>query len=262
MKSNQTLKRLVLCSMLLALGTATSFLTQSVFIGGVEAIRIGISGFFTKLPGLIFGPIYGSVVRGLSDFINCMLFPRGGWIPWITMSECIGGFLGGFIFLHLKKININKHFKVIFAIITALFGIFGIINHINYKSFPDFYFGSLLHQADENTIWLLTTGFYICFGIGVFFAVVNIIVEKMTSSSYSELYIKILITLLIAHCTSTTLTTFILCWQIESYAAAPFYTIYLPRLIEEIVTSFVSAYVIAHLYQLYIKLTSKTFQNK
>lgn len=260
MNSNQTLKRLVLCSMLLALGTATSFLTQSVFIGGVEALRIGISGFFTKLPGLIFGPTYGAVVRGLSDFINCMLFPRGAWIPWITLSECCGGFLGGFIFLHLKKVNINKHFKVLFALITALFGIFGTINHVSYNLFPKSYFGNLLHQADEDTIWVLTIGFYICFGVGLLFAIINTVVERLTSNSYSELYIKILITLLIAHCTATTLTTLILCWQFTSYAAAPFYTIYLPRLIEEIVTSFVSAYVITHLYQLYIKLTSRSLQ--
>lgn len=64
-------------------------LTFDLPLFGQNGLRIGISGVFSILPALLFGPVYGAAVSGLSDFLGYLIKPVGG-ISSPADSDCSG----------------------------------------------------------------------------------------------------------------------------------------------------------------------------
>ncbi|MFR6331629.1 MAG: hypothetical protein ACLUOI_24405 [Eisenbergiella sp.] len=73
-----------------------------------------ISGIFSILPALLFGPGYGAAVSGLSDFLGFLIKPTGGYLPLLTISAAAGGFLRGFLWEILKKKE-DKRMRLLIA---------------------------------------------------------------------------------------------------------------------------------------------------
>lgn len=83
------------------------------------------------------------------------------------------------------------------------------------------------------------------------------LIEKFTDKPYADLYMKIFITLLCSNILVTTLNTFILRWFYDGLANLPFWVVYAPRIIEEIITTFITACVLTYLYRLVKKFNKK-----
>lgn len=221
-------------------------------------MRISISVFFTRIPAVLFGPFYGAAIGGLSDFLGWLIRPdEGAYIFPMTLTAALGGLIAGFVFKYIKNITLKRSHKVIYIVVTILFGIFGIINHLSSTIFADSFFGRLIFQLGEKRLWFFTYGFYICFAIGIVFFLINLLTEKLSNKPFAQLYMKIFITLLVANLPVTTLNTFILRWYFDGLAKLPFFVVFAPRVIEEVITTFITAYVVTYLYGLFLKLNSK-----
>lgn len=263
MKRNRSLLILVQCALLLAISLVFRYFSQMIPIAGVGSMRISVSVFFTKMPALLFGPIYGGSVCALSDFLGWVIRPdEGAYIFPMTLTAALGGILAGLVFKYIKDIKINNHHKGVYLVITILFGIFGFINHLSSTVFTDSSFGKLILQLGEKRLPYFTYGFYVCFAVGLLFYIINFLIEKFSDRPYAELYMKIFITLICANIPVTTLNTFILRWFYDGLAKLPFSVVYAPRVIEEIITIFITSYVFTYLYKIFTKFNGKLFGNK
>ncbi len=255
MKRDKSLLVMVQCALLLSIGLAFRYFSPMIPIGGVNGMRISASGFFTKMPSLLFGPIYGATVGGLSDFLGWLVRQdEGAYIFPMTLTAALGGLISGFVFRFLKDKVFGYKTDLIYFFVSTFFGLVSIINFITIGLLPDSSYGMFLSNLDESRLFLVTYGCVMCCIISQLFYIINYFITRHFEKDFAQLYIKILITLFIAYIPVTTINTFILLWFYPSLQKLDFYIVYLPRLIEEIVISLVSAYVLAFLYRLFHKL--------
>lgn len=263
MKRNHSLLVLVQCALLLAIGLVFRYFSQMIPIAGVGGMRLSISVFFTKIPAILFGPFYGAAVCGLADFLGWLIRPdEGAYIFPMTVTAAIGGLLAGIIFKYIKNIKLNKHHRGIYLIVSVLFGVFGLMNHMCSTVFSDSNFGRLILQLGEKRLPYFTYGFYVCFIVSILFYLINLFIEKFSNKQFAELYMKIFVTLLCANIPVTTLNTFVLRWFYDGLAKLPFSVVYAPRVIEEIITTFITAYVVTYLYKVFERLNKNISDNK
>lgn len=118
---------------------------------GTSGIKIDFSGVFSAFPAMIFGPIYGGIVFALADFIGFILKPTGAFLPHLTATQFLTGFLIGLLWYFLNSKNkrsiIIKVSAVTLCILFVLTGIFGIAFHISLKN--DGISSSLIVKAEE-----------------------------------------------------------------------------------------------------------------
>ncbi len=48
--------------------------------------------------GALFGPLWGALVAGIGDMLNCLLAPVGPWLPFLTLLEALSGAVYGILF--------------------------------------------------------------------------------------------------------------------------------------------------------------------
>lgn len=113
-------KKLVYCSFLVAiaalLGGAGSV---PVNLFGAYNLKIGFSVVPIFLAGIFFGPLWGGGVGMLADFLQAMAFPRGGYMPFFTLSNAFFGVIPGLFFLRQAKVRLLRLLLAIFT--TQLF---------------------------------------------------------------------------------------------------------------------------------------------
>ncbi len=119
--------RLSLSAAFLALALLCKFFFSiPISFLGAGGIRIGFAGIFTAFPAILFGPLYGGVVSALSDLLGVLIKPEGAYIPWLTVTAFLGGFLKGLLFrlvLHPKAFRaISKSIAIFFLCIGLLGG--------------------------------------------------------------------------------------------------------------------------------------------
>lgn len=104
---------------------AKSFLSFTIPVFGGSGLRVGFAGIFTAFPAFLFGPLYGGITSGLSDFIGYLIKPEGAYIPLLSVSAFCGGVIKGLIWRLFKDKSV-KSFKIIlavmFLVITVLSG--------------------------------------------------------------------------------------------------------------------------------------------
>ncbi|MCL2015620.1 MAG: folate family ECF transporter S component [Defluviitaleaceae bacterium] len=124
--SSLRIRRLVISAMFLALALVIrTFFRMYIPVFGESGIRISVHGIFSMMPAILFGPFYGAVVSGLTDFLGHFLSPTGAYIPFLTMTSALGGFLRGLLWLLLRKAknNIARNGIVVFAAVLVTFGL-------------------------------------------------------------------------------------------------------------------------------------------
>lgn len=79
------------------------------------SVRIGFGFLPMALAGMLYGPLWGTVTGGLSDFLGAILFPMGPYFPGFTltamlMGACFGCFLhrGASLGRTLAAVAINR----------------------------------------------------------------------------------------------------------------------------------------------------------
>ena len=251
MKKSST-KTTVQCALFLAIAVMLGYFSQMIPIGGSGSLRIGISGFFYKMPSLLFGPVYGGVIYGLKDFLSYLVKPEGAYIFPLTVVAVAGGFINGLIFKLVKERS-GDVLRKVYLLVIGLIGAAGVFNHLNVLYHPNGIVGQFIIGLKKNTFFL-TYGMYITFVIGMAFYFANLYITKKNNRQFSDNHFRIFVSLFVSDLFITTVNTFILRIYFSGLGKLPFMAVYLPRLAEELILIFISSYVITHLYNLYQRI--------
>ncbi|MBP0963173.1 MAG: folate family ECF transporter S component [Oscillospiraceae bacterium] len=101
--SNRAKSRISLRLMVVvALLTAMQIIFSRLLSYSVWNMKIGLAFVPVMLAGMVFGPLAGALVGGLSDFIGALLFPIGPYFPGFTLTAALTGAMFGWV-LHKRQ---------------------------------------------------------------------------------------------------------------------------------------------------------------
>jgi len=258
----------VFLSISLVLKTTFSFYIPMF---GQNGMSVGISGIFSIMPSLLFGPVYGAVVSGLSDFLGYLLKPVGTYIPLMTLVVAAGGFIRGVLWSSLRNKD-SKKLRItvtIFSVLMLLSGICNIVflatdgvnsefyNYIQTENINTDRMHLISKMLIERTIgakdpsgnletyitWV-TTAMIGCAILGILLLVADFFLSKKLIHDTSRGQIpQLLIAMIGSGLIVTTLNTIVLRETIfTAWKVLPFAVIWIPRVIEEILGNTVKAY--------------------
>ncbi len=223
-----------------------------VSFGGAGGMRIGISGFFSKLPALMFGPLYGGIADGIIDVLAYIIKPEGAYIFPLTLTAVLGGILTGLLWKTIKNIN-TALFRKIFVCLFATIGIWGILNFVMTAYLPHNPYSSYLISFGKRTEYL-TVWFIVAGAAGLLIFMADMLLHRKFKSLRDTEYIKLLTVLIIANIIVTTLNTGILMWFTPALSKLGFVVFYIPRLIQEIIATVIQSFVISFLMRIYKRI--------
>jgi ECF transporter S component (folate family) len=64
---------------------------------------------------VLFGPVYGGIVGGLTDFLQAITFSHGPYMPWFTITGILFGFIPGLFFIKKQKPTFVRILLAVFA---------------------------------------------------------------------------------------------------------------------------------------------------
>lgn len=276
-KSSLSLRRIAISAIFLsiALVLKTAF-TINIPLFGQNGMTVGISGIFSVMPAILFGPLYGAVVSGLSDLLGYILKPTGPYMPLMTITAMLGGFMRGALWLALRGKS-SRAMRIAVAILAAVMLVFGLSSFFMLSTDgidTAFYDGRDLETVDKSAYspigaMLITrtiatsnpsgnlatyitsvtwgpTGIAI---LGLVLLLADLLISKkfLGKSQDGETNVtQLLIAMLISGLVVTTLNTLILREMLySSWKLLPFGVIWIPRVIEEILANTVKAYFVA-----------------
>lgn len=257
---NRTLV-MVQCAVFLAMSFVVRLMEQSfpITMGGIQFMKLGLSSPFTLAPAILFGPTYGLIMGLLSDLINLIVPNGGGWIPWLTITAALRGWLVGLIWVWIKNsnaISVRKWIKGIFYGI----GLMGMINLLISKLGNQTAYGQFISQLNEREKTIPSVVTYGFIALSIIVLSLIWIASKMEESP--GIYAKrrnvnniflLLIAVMLPSVLQTTLNTFVLRAMLAQHANIAFIIYYIPRvaktLIVSVITVFIIHDVILYLYQ-------------
>ena len=77
----------------IAILIACSVLLRRVITVPLPIGVLNFGGFPVILAGLLLGPLAGALTGGLSDILSCILFPKGPYLPYFTITSMLTGCL-------------------------------------------------------------------------------------------------------------------------------------------------------------------------
>ncbi len=115
--SREKTRRLVICAMLTALGVVLGGLLNIPAMPlGVYSLKIGFGALPVILAGVLFGPGYGAMVGGITDFLQALLFPKGAYVPFFTIVGTFFGLIPGLFFANGQE---PKFGRILLAVATG-----------------------------------------------------------------------------------------------------------------------------------------------
>lgn len=125
-KESIRLRRMLVSALLLAIALVLkTFFSINIPLLGENGMSVGVAGVFSMLPSILFGPYYGAAVSGLSDLLGYIIKPDGAFMPLLTLTAALGGFLRGFLYIRLKDKK-SVRLRVLVSIMTALMLVLGV----------------------------------------------------------------------------------------------------------------------------------------
>lgn len=269
----------VFLSISLVLKTTFSFYIPMF---GQNGMSVGISGIFSIMPSLLFGPVYGAVVSGLSDFLGYLLKPVGTYIPLMTLVVAAGGFIRGALWTVLRNKD-SKKMRIAVAVCSALLLLAGICN-IAFLSADGIDSGFYDHAQKGNIntdnmhlvskmliartidtkdpagnlatyITFVTAGIIGSAALGILLLTADLFISKKFLHDIRRGQIpQLLIAMIGSGLIVTTLNTVVLRETIfTAWKVLPFAVIWVPRVIEEVLGNTVKAYFVAVLLGIFGK---------
>ena len=104
-----------------------TFFSLYIPLFGQNGISVGLSGIFSMMPSLLFGPFYGAAVSGLSDLLGYVLRPAGAFMPLLTLTAALGGFFRGLCFRALRRRG-DRGMRLFVVLLSALLLAAGLAN--------------------------------------------------------------------------------------------------------------------------------------
>lgn len=267
----------VFLSIALVLKTTMTFYIP---LFGQSGISVGLSGVFSIMPSLLYGPVYGAVVAGLADLLGYLLKPTGAYLPLMTLIVALGGFLRGWFWGKLHNTN-TKIVRAVVAIFSFGLLVFGICNvAFLYADGVNADFYSHHTAANINTdnmhlvskllitrtmnmkdpaaslptyITFLTSGIIITALLALLLLLGDYFLsQKLFNGKGLGKTPQLLIALIVSGMIVTTLNTVVLRETLyASWKVLPFAVVWIPRAIEELLGNTVKAYFIAFLLNIF-----------
>jgi ECF transporter S component (folate family) len=248
---------------------------------GQNGMRIDISGIFSMMPAILFGPVYGAIVAALSDILGFLLKPTGAYLPFMTLAVALGGALRGLLWMALRNKNSAK-MRVAVAVFSVLILLLGICNIAFLaadgidKSFyentpPEDVATEGMHLVSRllitrtagakdpggtlaTYIIFVTAGVVGAAAFGILLLIADFVLSKKLLKGENKMQIlPLLIMMVLAGLVVTTLNTVVLRETIESWKLLPFSVLLIPRIIEDLLTSSVQVYFVALLLGIFKK---------
>jgi len=187
---------------------------------GESGMRISLHVIFTSMPAILFGPIYGALVAGLSDLIGFQLRPTGAFLPQMTMTAALGGFIRGGLWLLLtgRSPKIMRSFVAAVSVILLSVGIYNM-----------------------ESLMIISASF------GIFLIAFDYIFSKfLLKERFKINTMALLIAMMAAGVIVNTLNTVILRNTVlPSWQLLPFSAVWLPRVMQAVGTTMVVTYFVA-----------------
>lgn len=111
-------KTFVVTAMMIALGVVLGFYT--VQIG--DFLKIGFSGLANELTAMLFGPVVGGLMGGVTDILKFVIRPTGPFFFGFTLNAVLGAVIYG-MFWYKRPLSLKRVFaaKITVAIVVNLF---------------------------------------------------------------------------------------------------------------------------------------------
>jgi len=120
------LRRIVISALFLSLALILrTYFRMDLYMFGGSGMRISVHGIFSVMPSILFGPVYGGMVSGLTDFLGFLMRPVGTYLPMLTVTAVAGGFLRGCLWLFLRHKNANIMRYSLGAVAIVVFAVGG-----------------------------------------------------------------------------------------------------------------------------------------
>lgn len=241
---------------------------------GQNGMSIDISSIFSIMPSILFGPVYGAVTSGLTDLLGYLLKPMGTYIPLMTLVVAAGGFIRGALWTFLRNKE-NKKLRIAIAICSMFLLVVGICNiiflsadginknfydnvQIEYINTDNMHFvskalitrtiGTKDPSGNLSTYITFVTGGVIgSAALGILLLTADLFISKKLLRDTRKGQIpQLLITMVGSGLIVTTLNTIVLRETIfTAWKVLPFIIIWIPRVIEEILSNTVKAYFVS-----------------
>ena len=214
---------------------------------GQNGIRVGLAPIFFMMPAILFGPVYGAIVAALADLLGFLLRPSGAFLPLLTLAVAIGGFIRGALWLLLRGKS-SKVMRIAIAVLAVFLLLFGLFNLFSLQTGG---IGSGFYDyLDERQLVSVTAGLIGTAVFGFVLLLADFILSRRFAKEGKEKESRImplLITVLVSAIISSTLITIVLRETIfrEAWQLLPFVVLWLPRVIETIVSNTVYVYFMA-----------------
>ncbi len=125
------LRKTTMTAMFVALAVATKSITKIPLAAfGAGGMQISFGGIFTFFPAALFGPVYGGVASALTDILGYLIAPTDSYIPWLTVTAFIGGFVKGLIW-RLVFHEMRNKIRISMLAFFLILGIIGGSFHVN-----------------------------------------------------------------------------------------------------------------------------------
>lgn len=113
------LKTMVITSMFIAIGIVLGFFFT---VQITDFLRMGFSFIANELTALMFGPVVGGLMAGITDILKYLLKPSGPYFFGFTFNAILGAVIYGII-LYRNPVTFKRIFaaKVIVGVIVNLF---------------------------------------------------------------------------------------------------------------------------------------------
>lgn len=97
-------QRLTFCALCIALSVLLGGLLKiPITLFGVYSVKLSFGIIPVYLAAILFGPLYGGMVGGLSDLLQAILFPMGGINPLFTLTGILFGVIPALFFRKEQK---------------------------------------------------------------------------------------------------------------------------------------------------------------
>ena len=282
-KFSTHLRRLIITAIFLALAlTVRQFARMYIPLFGVDAMRIGFAGIFTRMPAILFGPLWGGLISGLNDVLGFLLVPSpsgGAYLPHLTVTAASGGFICGGIWLLLRNRN-PGNIRWVMLIVSICAILFGAINFAVFRFdgvqqgfFADAY-NAGNYDIDTSSMWVttrliveraqvsinpdnmlstmlvsFTTAPFFAGLLGVMLWGVDLLMSYALKRQYPDYksVMPLLIAMLVAAWWQSTTNTIVFRHTIWSEALRdlPFVTVWLPRILQSTITTIIYTYAVA-----------------
>lgn len=252
---NTHLKQVVHTALFIALALVLRQFSFMIPMGGANGMRIGVSEVFTKMPAILFGPVFGGITSGLVDLLAQIIKSEGAYLWPIFFVMVLGGFITGFMWKWMKNISSSK-LRIGFIAFCIALAVFGGYNHYILGVVQKGVWHDILLRLKENLVFA-TYGMYITSLLGIIFVIIDLIMKKKSPSSYNDDFLQLVLTIFISDIIVTTLNTFVLRFYYTGLARLPFWAVYIPRLIPDFVQVPLFAYIISCLLKVYRRVIKK-----